>query len=433
MTSYSRGLGRAAVAAAFAVSSGQTMALEYGASIGYLGEYTDNVRRSAEGEESDVIHRPYVSAVVEHLGPRLELGANYRLQRRIYQDDTYDEQDIAEGGGQVYWQALPRHLTLFATDQRRETEIRTAEVSTPDNLQKTNRSSVGATLSGNLIGRNIASLTYEFIVTETDETLNDSDRDRITAAYRIPRSSAEYFELSASRVDTDFDNPLAPDYRADTGSVAWDRTTTLSHILVRVGYTEVERDLDRDSVSSMIGDIELSRTLSDQSIIQLSYSRTVDDNSLDAGSRFIDLPGDVFVGDTDLSEVFTADQLALTYTTNIGASSLSAVLFGAQDDYEDVARDTERYGAELQLVRSIRPNLATSALVRYERYRFDAEDVTQNQYNARVGLDWQATRRLNLNLFGAYHLRENQATDEEIDEWRVGIEVDLLLLGSLGR
>lgn len=431
MTTYLKVLGKNGLLVAFAACSGHAAAVEYNVSVGYSGEYTDNARRAADDEVSDVIHRPHVSTAIQHLAPRLELGADYRIQRRIYQDDTFENQNIAEGSGRVYWEVLPRHLTVFATDQRREREIRTAEQGTPDNLQETERSSAGATLSGNLIANQTASITYEHIAIDADQTNTDSQRDQITASYVVPRSSVEYFELSASRTDTDFDNPLAPDYQSVTGSGAWNRTTSRTHIRLRAGYTEVDREMQRKDVGSVVGGLEVSRTLSDQSVIELGYARNVADNSLNANARFIDLEGDVFVGDTDLNEVYTRDDLALTYTTSIGTSALDLVLFGAEDDYDDVDRDATRYGAHARISRKIRPGLRTNALVRYQRYRFEFGDQNQNQYQASIGFDWQVTRRLTLAMSGIYFARRIDASDADVDEWRGALQIDYLLLGTM--
>src|SRR5690606_2626368 len=82
MTRQLNTLGRNCLVLILAAYSSHAAGLEYELSVGYLGEYTDNARRTGDEETSDIIHHPYVTAGIEHLAPRLELGADYRLQRR---------------------------------------------------------------------------------------------------------------------------------------------------------------------------------------------------------------------------------------------------------------------------------------------------------------------------------------------------------------
>lgn len=431
------GLPRYVLALVAACNSVDVFALDYAVRAGYRGEYTNNVRQSSVDEESDVIHRPQIDLALLHDSPELALGMDYQIQRRIYQDEAFDDETLLQGSANALWAVLPRRLELYGTHQRSETRIRTRDEATPTNLQESEESAAGATLILPSFSNHALRLGYEYSATGFEQTRNDSKRQKANATYVMPFSSTDTLSLSGLFERVNFDEPFAPDYDSATGSFAYERDTVQMSTRLSIGYQSIDRELDRDTVEGIVGEVSLLRRFPGGSAIGVMYSQDFRDNSINQATFLFDNAGDAnaadgFVGDTDINEVYEEKRLALTYDTPFGVNSLGIVLEGTRQEYEEAnERDVETWGARVQIGRSIRSTLDghLSAEYRYSEYPLSREENEEAQ--ADIGLAWRWSPRLNVGLDIYYLWRVQRRTIEsEVEDWGAGITLSYLLFGS---
>jgi hypothetical protein len=424
------------VVAAAALIPLSSAALEYSASVGYLGEYRDNANRTVgSDEESDIIHRPRFAFAGDHVGPRFEAGFNYRAQQRIYQDDTFDDETILEGGADFAWNVVPDRLIVFAANQRQETEVRRSEEAVPTNLQEADESRAGVNLILDSISNHALTLGYQYAQVNLDETRNDSSRQTVTANYAIPFSETDVLSLLGDFSKVDFDDDPIPDYESRSGSLQYARLTIRSSLTISAGYQSVDRDLDRDTVDGYIGSIDFTRELSAVTSVGISLSQNFRDNSLEFGRRLIvNEPDPIddggFIGDTDIGEVYKEKRGAAFLSTRIGANAVSLTVDAARQEYQDVDRDADAIGAAVDVIRSIRPNLDGYLGVGYRQHDFATVQGKDDEVQGHLGLKWQRTPRLALGFSLNYFTRQRDVAERDVDDWSAQFSIDYLILGS---
>lgn len=414
-------------------------ALDYSLVADYDVEYTSNARRVAGEGESDMIHRPGLSAAATHAEGRATIDLRYSIYRRIYQDDSFDSDTPAQGSARLSWDAIPERLSFFVEDRRRESEIRTEGQSIPSNLQQTSETAAGALLRADFFSSHYATLTYRFADNDADRTSTDSERHNVQAAYVIPIGPTDTLQLRGAGTDTDFDDPMAPDYQSVTASVAYNRRGPESSVSGHVGYTSIDRELGRDQVEGMVGGLSLTRRLSARSSLRFSYTLDYQDNSLASWrpDEFLDAVGgedligeDVIVDDTDLAEVYRVHFASLGLVTRLGVNRFMVTGTGSKQDYESpVGRDAERFGVLLRAVRPLRPRVTGSVDLQYHRDDFQ-QGGNNDEYRAGLALNWDATPRLSLGSYVSYF--DRQASGDggaTVDGWTVGLRVAYFLLG----
>ncbi|MFW6093129.1 MAG: outer membrane beta-barrel protein [Pseudomonadota bacterium] len=410
-------------------------AFEYAITADYQAEYTSNARRADDDGSSDVIHRPGVTATANHAGRTTQLDLRYRLHRRVYQDDSFDSDGITEGFARLSWDAVPGRVRFFASNQRREGTIRTEDEAVPDNLQVSSTTSAGAELTAQSISNHLATVSYTYSDVRARKTNSDSERSTVQGSYVVPLSPSNTLRLTGTGTDVDFDNPLAPDYQSATGTVAYERAAARTTSSVSVGYTTMDRELSRDTVDGYVGNVRITREIGGQSSIAVAYSRDFRDNSLDTWDGRPVFEDDVIVGDTDTNEVYRQQSVTLTYTTAFGANQFNASVAATEQSYEtDLPRgDSDRFGLNAGVSRELRPDLGGYFDIGYNRYEYSEGSRDDDAYTATVGLEWDATRRLDLGSRVRYYRRDVQQGAAEREEWGVFLSVNYFLFGNTPR
>ena len=83
--------------AAATVCALDAQALDVGLSLTQESEYTTNSGRTQRDEVEEWIHSPGAALIANHAGPNLNMDVNYRINRRIYEEDLYDDENEAAG------------------------------------------------------------------------------------------------------------------------------------------------------------------------------------------------------------------------------------------------------------------------------------------------------------------------------------------------
>ena len=87
-------------------------AVEWDVAVNYTAEYTSNTARTTDNEIEEWIHQPGLSVGATHDGPNLELNGGYNFERRIFEEDLFDDENVTTGSAELLWHVVPERLDL---------------------------------------------------------------------------------------------------------------------------------------------------------------------------------------------------------------------------------------------------------------------------------------------------------------------------------
>jgi hypothetical protein len=398
-------------------------ALEGTASVAYTGEYTSNATRGGGTDESsDWIHRPSISLGLSHGTESVDLGARYRIMRRIYNRSDFDDQTITTGSATVNWQVSPDRLTLFATNSRTDTTIDSSGRDVPTNRQTVDHSSAGAILSLRSVGAHRLLIGYTFGVTNAEETRTDSQRHTGSLTYLIPLSPTRELALVGSYSDVDFDDELSPDYESRTASLRFSSRSRVLELSTTAGYQQTERKLLRSDVDGFIGSADLRYHVTPQSTVSIRATRSIRDN-FDAGARGIPDFDDPFVDRTDTNDVYTENRGSIGFDTAVGLTTVNLSAYMSRRNYESDVSDEDSAGFNAGIVRQMTRNTSLSVNAGIEKREFSVNDREDTFFRSRLVYSITRWEALSVSLGAGYSERDSDESFVDHDEWNAFVTV----------
>ena len=406
-----------------------TWAVEWDLAVNYTALHTTNTARTTDNEIDEWIHQPGISVGAEHDGPNLQLSGGYQFERRIYEEDLFDDDSVTTGSAELLWHVVPERFDFVVRNSRTESARRSIEAITQDNRQVVSTTEAGPTLRFRTRGNDEFQLSYLYTDVNA-ETQTSSKRHTGTARYIVAFSATRSLTFEASSSQVEFDNSAAPDLDIWIGSATLAQTGSNTELSLTGGYTSVSRSSGLDDVDGPIFDLDLTWQASPNTVLGISGSRRIDDRSsaLRAGTSDF---GDSVDANSDLNEVFTETMAEISLTRTFGRSRLGIRVFALQEDYEDVLRDNDRTGVGLTFGRDLTPLTTLSARIEVGTREFDDENEELDEVRGNVQLVWRAGRRLTVSIGVAYEEREADTLGtRDYDEWLARFGVSYALLGS---
>lgn len=410
------------------LTSSFTWGVDIVATVRHTSEHTTNTARTANNDIEEWIHRPGIDLGITHEGANLELNADYNFERRFYEKDLFDDENVTTGAAVLLWHALPQRLDFVVRNTRTESTQRARDVQTQNNRQEVTYTEAGSTLR--LQPRSGDELQFEYLFTDVraEETNTDSQRHTGTARYILRMSAARGITFESSFTDIDFDNPFAPDIESWRHSVTYRQTGANLQLSLTGGYNRFDRDLDRDTVDGGMFNVDLGWQRG-ASRLSLSGGQQLRDNSsrLTGATGF----GEFIREDTDLNEAFTETLGRLTWSQSFGRTNLGLSVFASKEDYEDVARDSERVGVSLTLSRQLNRRTTMEARFAATNRKFDDQMQAFDEYNGSLRLTRELGRALNVSLGVVYEERNGDGdAGTDFREWIYSIGIAYTVLGA---
>ncbi len=392
-------------------------ALDWGVVLQEESEYTTNSARTTDDEVEEWVHQPGIQLQAVHNGPAVDLDVDYEIVREIYQQDVFDDENVAAGTADLVWRVMPERLDFLANHSRTQSTIRSIEVFTPDNREETVVTTAGPVLKFNPRGQDSIEFQYQWGDRASEDTEDDAITHEMTARYGWVFSPTNALTFEAIQRQVQYDNSIIPDLEYTIGQATWDRTTRNVVYSFQGGYTEVERT-DLDDVDGFTFDISIDWEPLPGDQVEFNVAREIRDDPISLRSgRF----GDelFFPVDSDLGEVFTNNRASLTWEKALNErTSFRFVAQYDEEDYEDALRDNERVGYTLNLTRELSRTLTLQVGVGYDERDYDDEGDGNDTVRANFDLTWQASPRLQLALGARTEDRESDTTGtgREYDE-----------------
>ncbi len=137
---------QAVIATLGLTAAGAAAALDTQLSVDYTGEYSSNTALTETDEIKEWVHLPGADLALSQTGAVFEVDAAYRVERRIYEKDLFDNETAVRGTSEALWHALPERLDFTLRNVRSESTIRAREPNTEVNRQTVSITEGGPTL-----------------------------------------------------------------------------------------------------------------------------------------------------------------------------------------------------------------------------------------------------------------------------------------------
>jgi len=339
------------------------------------------------------------------MGPLLELDANYRYNRRLYQEELFENENAATGNARLIFNAIPGRLQVMATNTRTETAIRSIVPNNPDNRQITGNTQAGPTLRFQVRGKDEIQLQYLYGQRSSDRTNSDGTSHSGVLRYLLESSASSSFSIEAIWQQVQFENRMSADLKSKTGQIVWEKQARTLSFESTFGYKRVERNLGRDDVNDAIGELEAVWQFGPFGRLSLSASRDLRDQSrvLGFGSEEF---GRRLVSDSDLNELFVNDEISISGQQRVRATNISISLFKNRQDYEDILRDSEYSGIRLTANRRLNRRMTVDASIQLLNQEFNDQDIEFEQLISSLQFSWRVNRAVTFSASAFYDDRE---------------------------
>ena len=423
---------RAAAIVLLLAGAGPALALDAELSVGYTGEYSTNttLASSDDDEVDEWIHLPGADLRLRQGGAAVDMAADYRVERRIYEEELFDDETAVRGTADIVWHALPERLDFNLRNTRAESTIRARQPNTEANRQTVSITEAGPTLRLRPQSNAEFQIEYLYADVSVEETNTDSERQTGTARYVLDLSSIRTLTLEASRQDVEFDDPVAPDLETTLGMLTLDHAGRELTYSLGGGYNRTKRELGRDTVDGAVFDVNVQWTPRPASTLSLEASRDIRDQSstllAGGGGR-----GDFIDEETDVNEVFTETRGAATWSQRVGANDLSLTLSATEEDYEDIARDSERLAVAVGLNRALTPRTSLRGRIELGNREFLDTDEEYDEIRGSLDLTRRLSRRFTVTVGAYYEERDSdEIAESSYDEWVGRISLTYRVFGE---
>ena len=417
------------IAAIFLTVHNHALDIELDARAGV--QFSTNSGRSSEDAIAEWIYTPGFLVRAEHDAPNMELQADYRFTRRIYQQDAFDDENVTTGTGRLHMGVIPGRLDFTFTNSRTESAIRSLNSASPDNRQQTTNSQAGPTLKFSARGKDEVQLQYLYGNRNSARTNNGAESHTGILRYVILPNSLNTYSLELIRQEVQFENVVSPDLRSNLAQIKWERENNVLNWSMVGGYKETERSLGREDVDAVVGELQFDWRLAQDTVLNLRASRDIRDQSqlLSFGSTEFNQQ---VLTDSDLNELFESTDIYMGITQRLGNTDFTFGVVSSEQDYEDafIQRDTDSIGVLVTANRRLNRHTQLSTRVQFTEQDFTDENVQVDRLSGSVLITREFSKRLSAS-FGMFYDKSdsNSRLLENIvfDEWQGILRFDYTL------
>ncbi|MGD9597456.1 MAG: hypothetical protein AB7G76_03675 [Steroidobacteraceae bacterium] len=395
------GWGRFAAGAAWLVLAGAASAqgIDLGITVGAY--HTDNVRRTDIDEESQTVGELGLRLGIARDAGRFTSHVNANLAYRKFFDDAYDD-DLFGGldARLAYW-FLPERFSWVVEENYGQALIEPRNVDTPGNQQGANYFSTGPDLVVPFGARTNLLVSGRWSDAAYEET--EADNQRMTGRIGLERQMSERSTLSlngtAERVE--FDNELrGSNFDRQSAYVGYATEGARTTLSLEAGYTTLH-DFG-DTTGGPLLDLTIERQLSPRSTLTLNAGTNLTDSAeaMRRDQRIIGI--DIDAGQSIVStDSFQSDFASLALDLEGVRTSVSLGVNWRKESYERTdALDRDASGITALVLRRVSPRLSARLYGGWTTQDFDNSDVSFDEWNAGLGLDWAFSERIGVTLAG---------------------------------
>lgn len=387
---------------------------------GQSARATDNARKAATAENSDLESRTYLKASYVSDPGRCEASFAGILGYSMWQDDSFDSK--SDGTMDLDSQCeLTTGLFWDLDNNLREVRQDSTGSDTPSNTTQKNVFSTGPRYIWRVGGTDSIALDTKYENTEfsePEETGSERYVGSIAWNHLFSQTLSGGVSLFASRTEFDSGAEVDVETLRATFQKRW-ATTALSGAF---GVSEIESDFGGTTRSSdgLVGEIDLTRALNPSTDWYLRAARELTDRTSSFDIRFEDF-------EFNLNESLTVQTTTLSTGINKAfsdRSSFNAKVFANQSDLLETNELEESAGLDVRYSRALSELLTGFASLGYRYTAFEEDESDDETINLELGLDYQVSRDLSVTGQLGQEQKNSDVPSREYDElWiLVGVE-----------
>lgn len=403
---------------ALAVAQGVPRTTETFWTVEAGAEYTDNVGRASEDEQSETVGTGTIAFGLATVRRRLDADITGRLEYREYFDSAFDSEIVGGVRGAVLFTLIPERFTWVVTDNFGQISNDRRLVDNPDNRRDINYFSTGPDVTLPLGQRTFVQVSGRY--SDTYYEGESTDSTMLTGSLALIRQLSTFtsISLNGSSSDVDYDDELIQDYRIDQAFLRWSTVNERSSFVLDGGYNQV--DDGTNSSGGVLARLELSQSVAARSRIGLNVGTEFVTTGL-GFRRVQEITGvDPGTGDAIATrDAYQMDYAYLTWTTDRVRSSFSVTLSARSESHEvETLDDRDLYGAALRLSRHLTPRLDGSLTASYTKEELVNENFSFDEWHVSVGLSWLVGPSLSVRLRLEHFEGSSDGGVREFDENR---------------
>lgn len=318
------------------LATGTAAAAPAAISIGLDNRFSDNVSKTRSETESDIESRVTLNIDKSGEPGRCNYSLGGGIGYAVWHKDTFDPEVFTDGRLSGQCEITP-NLTWQASDRIKQVSQDNRNPDTPNNLSRKNTFSTGPVYSLRLTQVDIVRLSASYVNTEFEEP-EEPDSNRILAGVSYTHLFSPTFRaglsVNAERTELDTEEELDREAASLTFGKQW-ANTSLSGAL---GVNQLENSQGNSEVSSegVSGNLRLDRQITESSSLSLAIDRQLTDQSSTVGLDF-----DNFTFDLENTSAVEVTTLSLGYRNSLSSGgSLSSELEASQTEFVE-SGDTE--------------------------------------------------------------------------------------------
>jgi hypothetical protein len=398
--------------------------LEYRASLG--AGYTDNVRRRPTDQENENIGIAGLSFSLDEQSRRMNADVVGDLAYYEYLNDSYDSELLGNVYADVSFALVPERFIWVVGDQFGQVLSDPFLPATGDNRENINYASTGPDLIFGLGSQMRLRISGRYSLTTYEEEPLDSTT--VSGEMGLVRILSDRSSISlngrAQQIEYD-ESTLNADFDQQELFLRYEAAGARTNLTIDAGYGELEREISTEVEGGPLLQLDMSRRLSDSSLI-----------SLVGGHRFATSAG-AFASDQGITDVgldtapgrqtaepFILDEATASWAFARNRTGLNLSGNWSQRTYEDnPSLDQTMITMATRFTRDMTPmqTLELSAsytTVQYEPPAFDYHDLT-----ASASFIWRLTRSLTLEAKYEYYDRNSDAAELTTTENRLLLSI----------
>ena len=390
--------------------------------LGLGAEYTDNVRRVTDNEESDTILTASFNSDLRRITPRIDVGFTSDLHYDYYTQGSFDPELHGNALLDFDGQIVRNRLSWYINDTFGQ--LRTAALSpdTPDNRENVNVFTTGPRFTQPIGSRSRFILVGVYELESYEESALDATRTGADLSFRHDLTPHQYLELTATTRSTRYDEDVAfGDYDENEYFLTWSATGARTTVTASAGQTQTDAEGLNDDASLFRLDAE--RSVGKYGTLSLTgrseRASTVDAFRLTQGQGTVDTSTQPY---TAVAEPLDLDYLGFGYS--LAGRRLSGSLHASSERDRYVLTDQndhDRNAFEAGFEWVISPTWNCGLNVEYARETYIVTDQRFKELNYTLDARVRLTRALSLKFGGTLSDRSGDVGTNAYDETRAHI------------
>jgi len=401
------------------VFTANALDFDYAARYGF--DYSDNIFRAPDDEESEYIHRVGLGFSLDQEGRTLSARAAGNLDYAHYAENTRSDEILPQVDAFSTWKIRQETLEWQFINYTRQVQIDTADPDTPSNTQTTNIFLTGPDANFRLGSISSIQVQARYGKYYFDKTNEDSVRNMYALRF-IRGGTAVTSSVNAEYSSAEYDSSEDVNFNKLDSYVSGEWRRSRNEFVTNLGWTHVDRD-DTSSVDGPLVRLLWNYGLTSSSELHLSGSAETTDSGSFIPRIALTGIGTGGVG-FDSPDIVQSKRAEAAYTRESASWSHGIRAYAINLDYEDDPRDRDIVGVDLNFSRPFSLLFVGSLILGYADTDWGdlSRDDTDKSIEARFG--YSLSSQLRISAGGGWFDRDSNDPLQEYTEIRASAGID---------